>query len=516
MKKIIQVLIVEDSVDDTLLLVRELKKGGYDPKYARVDNKRDMHTALDNQVWDIIIADYSMPNFGAMDALELVKSKGLKFPFIIVSGAIGEEVAVAAMKAGAHDYFMKGNLKRLAPAIDKVLEEESMRQVQKLESLGVVASGIAHDFNNLLQVILSQSSLALARLPLEEPSRRYIERVAQAGKSAADLTYQLLAYSGRGQFRINSININTFVEENSHLFNVAIPKNVEIEKTFCTSPTFIQADASQIQQVIMNLVMNAAEAYNGQSGKISIKTSVEDVIEGNQFNMRMTGDSLSPGKYVKIEVVDFGTGMDEYTLSRIFDPYFTTKFTGRGLGLAAVLGIVRGHNGGIHIQSETGKGSTFELMFPIAEPTLDDHKINQPNGTSYDKEPVVLVIDDDKQIRESVHDMLEIIDVQVLQASNGAAGITLFTEYISEISLVLLDLSMPGLSGEETHKRLHEINPNIPILLTSGYSEVEVSERFMGSKIDGFIQKPYTFEMLIEYVERFINTPRVEDKILSF
>ncbi|MEM7331041.1 MAG: response regulator [Chloroflexota bacterium] len=510
MNKVIQVLIVEDSEDDTLLLIRRLKKGGYDPKYIRVDSAAEMDKSLEKQVWDIIIADYSMPNFGAMDALALVKSKGLTFPFIIVSGAIGEEVAVEAMKLGAHDYFMKNNLKRLVPTIDRVLQEEAMRQNQKLESLGVVASGIAHDFNNLLQVILSQSSLALARLPLTDPSRKYIERVAQAGKNAAELTYQLLAYSGRGQFRISSINLNAFVEENYHLFYVAIAKNVEIVREFSDNPVLINADLSQIQQVLMNLIINAAESYNGRSGRIIIKTGTENVQSGNQYNLKMTGDSLAPGKYAKIEVVDFGSGMDEATLSRIFDPYFTTKFTGRGLGLAAVLGIVRGHKGGIQIFSEVNTGTTFKLLLPIAENLIEEKSNKESKEINCKTDRVVLVIDDDERIRESLDDMLEIMDVQVLKASNGTTGINIFREYLSEINLVLLDLSMPGLSGEETHQKLHEISSDIPILLMSGYSESEVSERFVDSKFEGFLQKPYTFDVLVEHVEKYIGaTPSI-------
>jgi two-component system, cell cycle sensor histidine kinase and response regulator CckA len=382
--------------------------------------------------------------------------------------------------------------------------EEAMRQAQKLESLGVLAGGIAHDFNNLLVAMLGQTSLAMEQLPAESSARSHIEKAVGAARRAADLTRQLLAYSGRGQFQVLPINLNTLIQENLHLFEVAIPKNVRLVSNLAESLPFIDGDVGQMQQVIMNLVINAAEAIGRNLGTVRVTTDTYYITSADVHLWKYIGSPLTSGLYVTLSVQDNGSGMDAATLSKIFDPFFTTKVTGRGLGLAAVLGIVRGHKGGLRVESEVGKGTTFTLYLPVsvAQPTT-------PTITDREQVPMVthglvLVIDDEKPVREAVTDILEAEGITVIAARDGRAGLALYRERQADVGLVLLDLSMPGLSGEETFHELRRISPNVSIILSSGYQQSEVTRRFAGQGLVSFLQKPYDVDALIQEVGRHL------------
>ncbi len=248
--------------------------------------------------------------------------------------------------------------------------EEALRRAVKDESLSVLAGGVAHDFNNLLVAMLGHSSLALAKLPPESPARTSVQKAVQATERAADLTRQMLAYSGKGHFEIRLLDLNRLIGENLHLFTAGLPKSVRIVPLLAPELPKVTADLGQIQQVVMNLMLNAAEAIGEKGGEVTIRTGVLTLSEDDGHYSRLTGVPLQPGAYAVVEVEDDGRGMDALTLPRIFDPFFTTKFTGRGLGLAAVLGIVRGHRGGIAVSSEPGRGTTFKLVFPVAGPEL--------------------------------------------------------------------------------------------------------------------------------------------------
>ena len=382
--------------------------------------------------------------------------------------------------------------------------EEALRQAQKMESLGVLAGGIAHDFNNLLVAMLGQASLALAQLPPESSARTHVEKVVKAAERAADLTRQMLAYSGRGQFEKRAVNLNKLIHENLHLFEVAVPKNVQLRSLPAEPLPTIEGDVGQLQQVIMNLIINAAEAIGERPGTVRVTTGVQEVSAADDQLWRYTGEPLAPGEHVVLEVSDDGSGMSVETLSKIFDPFFTTKFTGRGLGLAAVLGIVRGHRGGLSVDSEVGRGTTFRLLFPAGGEASSEPialRAAAPAGAS---PGLVLVIDDEAPVREAVADILEIEGVQVVGAATGAAGIDLYRDRAAEIGLVLLDLSMPGMTGDETLRRLREISPDIRVILSSGYSEAEATRRFTGLGLVGFIQKPYDAASLVAVVREHL------------
>jgi len=379
-------------------------------------------------------------------------------------------------------------------------DEEALRRSQKLESLGLLAGGVAHDFNNLLVAMLGQTSLGLSRLPSGSPARENLEKAVRAAERAADLTRQMLAYSGRGHFQVTSVDLNALILDNLHLFEVAVPKNVMLRSELEPSLPWIDADVGQIQQVVMNLITNAAEAIGERPGTVTVTTGTRPVVARDTPLWRHTGEPLVPGNYVALEVQDDGEGMPPRVLERIFDPFFTTKFTGRGLGLAAVLGIVRGHKGGLQVVSQKGRGTFFRLVFPRSQHAPASRE--RAAAASLTPAGTVLVIDDEQMVREAVADALSAEGIQYRLAANGEAGLALLDEHRREIGLVLLDLSMPGRSGEETYAALRRMDRGVPVLLSSGYAEEEARRRFHEKDLAGFLQKPYRFPTLVAEIKR--------------
>lgn len=402
----------------------------------------------------------------------------------------------------------KGNIIGVVLVFRDVTErkqaQRAMLQTQKLESLGVLAGGVAHDFNNLLVAILGQVELALAKSTADSPVRNHMEKAVRAAEQAAELTNQLLAYSGRGQFERQPINLNDLVRNNQQLFAVSLPKNVQVLLELEESLPLIEADPSQMQQVIMNLLLNAAEAIGEHNGTVTIRTGTQEVTTADEHLWKHTGDQLTSGNYFSLEVCDTGCGMETETLSKIFDPFFTTKINGRGLGLAAVLGIVRGHGGGLTIDSKPDQGTTFNLVFPfsVIEPVAMDEVISAVEGETHSGQ--ALVIDDELYVLEAVTDILMSAGIQVMTAPNGLAGLVLYRKHAADINLVLLDLSMPGMNGAETFQKLREINPQVKVLLSSGYDKEVVDRRFDWQGLAGFIQKPYNLSVLIDTVKRHL------------
>jgi PAS domain S-box-containing protein len=383
---------------------------------------------------------------------------------------------------------------------DRKATEEALRRAAKEESLAVLAGGVAHDFNNLLAAILGHASLALKQLPEGSPARRHVEKAAGAVERAADLTRQMLAYSGRGHFVVRPTDLNALVHENLPLLEVALPKIVRLEARLDPDPSLVDADVGQIQQVLMNLVINAAEAIGERGGTVTVATGGREVTASDQGLWRASGQPLAPGRYMSLEVRDDGPGMDADTVDRIFEPFFTTKFTGRGLGLAAVLGVVRGHRGALSVESAPGRGTVFRILFaPSAQPA----SAGAPAAPSPERRSAtVLLVDDEDAVREMVGEVLEHEGFEVLRAEDGSRGVALFGENRHRVDVVLLDLSMPGLSGEETFRRLRAIDPGVRVILSSGYDQDEAKGRFGAARPAGFIQKPYRPEQLMAEIGR--------------
>ena len=367
--------------------------------------------------------------------------------------------------------------------------ERQLFQAQKMESLGVLAGGIAHDFNNLLMGVLGHAGLALEQLNPLHPVKRNLEAIQKAGQRAADLTRQMLAYSGRGQFEVRNLDLSAQVEEMLHLLEVSLPKTVVLNLGLRKGLPAVTADASQLQQVIMNLVINAAEAIGDASGTITLATGAQHVTESAARTM-LVGQDVPPGPYVYLEIADTGCGMDQDTLSRIFEPFFTTKFTGRGLGLSAIMGIVRGHKGALRVYSEPGHGTTFKVLLPAVGVGLEA-EAGEAEESPWVGSGLILVVDDDETVRSVARQALEMKGFQVLEAQDGLEAVDQVRARGSAIGLVLLDMTMPRMGGEEAFREMRLLQPDIRVILSSGYNEVEAMSRFMGKGLKGFIQKPY-------------------------
>ena len=399
---------------------------------------------------------------------------------------------------------MIGVISVIRDITDRILAEEERRKLeeqiqhaQKLESLGILAGGIAHDFNNLLMGVLGNASLALLDLPKGSPVRHSVEQIEKTARAAADLTNQMLAYSGKGRFMVEPVDISKLVKDMAGLLKVSISKKVDLKFDFDQDLPPVEADAAQLRQVIMNLIINASEAIGDEPGVVSVRTGTVEA-DSSFFAETYTHDNLPEGAYVYLEVADSGCGMDQETIGRIFDPFFTSKFTGRGLGLAAVLGIVRGHKGAVRVQSEPGQGTTIRVVFPPAT----DGK-HPPAPESRKKKPgkvggKILVVDDEASIRDVTRRMLESSGFEVVTAKNGREAVETFKEQGQQIAGVLLDATMPQMDGLETFERLRRIRKDVRVVLSSGYSEQEATQRFTGKGLTGFIQKPYRYDDLID------------------
>jgi PAS domain S-box-containing protein len=621
-KERLRLLLVEDSEDDALLLKRELEKGGFDPEIRRVETLEAYVRALDEDGWDLVIGDYVLPSFSGQEALRLLRQRDPDLPFIIVSGVVGEEVAVQTMKAGANDYLLKHNLTRLAPAVSRELKErdlraehraaetalresedrfhgifentsdavflvgvhpdgftyddlnpeaerflkvrkadargkrlrdilapeacaefegrcreaiaagraitydetvdlptgpstfstalvplkdsgglvvrlagvcrdltefrraeERLRQSQKLESLGLLAGGIAHDFNNLLTALVG--NLGLAR---ENPSNAaaYLDRMEATVARASDLTRQLLAYSGRGRFIVMAHDLNLVLQDITELLAVSIPKKVRVDYRLGADLPPVEADSAQLQQVIVNLVTNAADAIGDAEGRIIFATR-RRILDETDLASRFAGQGLKPGDYAVLEVSDTGCGMPEEVRERIFDPFFTTKEKGRGLGLSAMLGILRSHHAGLVVDTEPGKGTTFQIYFPASKSQLE-RAAETGGAKALRSGGLLLLADDEEAVRDSTAAVLRRMGFEVDAARDGAEAVERFKARPEAFRAAVLDLTMPRLDGREAVLQIHAVRPDLPVLLTSGYSESEALE---GAPHLNFLRKPY-------------------------
>ena len=373
--------------------------------------------------------------------------------------------------------------------------EEQLLHAQKMESLGVMAGGVAHDFNNILMSILGNTELAQRKLPADSQANDYLARIEISAKRASDLANQMLTYSGKGMFAIKPVNINSIVTEIVHLIGVSISKKIKLDLNLTSKTIFINADETQMRQLIMNLVINAAEAIDKDFGIITISTGQMNR-SANDLKETVFPNNLEDGKVSFISVTDNGCGMDKDTKLKIFDPFFTTKFTGRGLGMAAVLGIIRSHKGTISVDSQLGKGSTFTILLPLSQKQTESFvkpsPCNDKHGNGF-----VLLVDDEKAIRFIGKEILFALGYQCLTAEDGRHAVEIFKKN-PEIKYVILDLTMPGEDGIQVYEKLRELCSDVKVILSSGYTESEVSKHLEGHDFSGFLQKPYTINALSE------------------
>jgi two-component system cell cycle sensor histidine kinase/response regulator CckA len=528
MRRPLRVLIVEDSADDALMVARSVQKGDYEVSYEVIQTAGKMEAYLQGETWDIILCDYHMPRFTGLAALEILKKSGLDIPFIIISGTIGEEIAVECMKAGADDYLMKGNLARLLPAIERGLREAGTRadrkraeeevkraeakrfelekeliQSQKMESLGTLASGIAHDFNNILAIISGYSELGERRSLTHQPELvKSFEAISLASRRGALLVSQLLTFARKTETVFRPVDINTLIDEVAMFFGETFPKTISIRTDLRDGPPVIVGDVTQLHQVFMNLCVNARDAMPG-GGTIAISTSVL----GND-SVKPVFPKASAPEYLAIRVADTGSGMDEKTKRKIFDPFFTTKgpSKGTGLGLALVHSIVENHRGMIDVESEPGKGTSFRLLFPVA-----DTREGAPGPIKSDRPEVaggtgtVLLIEDEVFIIDMVKSVLTENGYSVLVARDGEEGVAMFARHKGRIAAVLSDFGLPKLRGDEVASRIKAIDPHAKIILISGFFDPGIRSGMEKIGVIRLLQKPFSFGELTDILKSVLH-----------
>jgi hemerythrin-like metal-binding protein/PAS domain S-box-containing protein len=389
--------------------------------------------------------------------------------------------------------------------------ERAHLQSQKLESLDILAGGLAHDFNNLLGAMEGNVELAKLVAPPEGPVHAYLRTLEGLINRSSDLVQQILAYAGRGRTVVLTLDLNRQVEDLTRLLRASLSRRAALRLIPEPGLPPIKGDPAQVQQIIMNLVLNASEAVDARSGVITIRTGAE-LLDAAAIRAGFQGQALEPGPHVFLEVADDGPGMAPEVLERIFDPFFTTKFTGRGLGLSAVLGTLKAHQGGIQVRSEPGKGTSFKLLFPAAPAgerpeAADDHDFEEVMG-SYQGTGTVLVVDDEEPIRATAVQALLHLGFDTLEARNGLEALQVFEANRDRIRLILMDLTMPRMDGEEAYRALRRLGLMTPVIITSGFAEGDVLDHFRGKGIAGFLQKPYRLHLLVRAVRKALDQVR--------
>ena len=628
---------IEDSEDDSMLLMRELRAGGYDVVHARTDSGTGLQAALDAQQWDLVLSDYRMPGFTGTAALKMVREREPDLPFIFVSGTIGEETAVDALKSGANDYVMKGHLKRLIPAIERELRdaerrrerrrmaeelreseqrfskvfhaasvgiavtslaggrflevneaferivgsesglvgrtigevglwsdateyervldqlrkhgsvrnldlairklngtscpvqasfeqievggegcllalvhdlserarlENQLRQSQKMEAVGRLAGGVAHDFNNILTVIMACSATLEHALASQEPLREDVALIQSAAERAAALTGQLLAFSRKQVVEPRSLDLNAVVSGLEPMLRRLIPENIDLSSTLAQDLGTIRSDPGQIEQIIVNLVVNACDAMP-DGGSLMIETAAVDVDSDYVENHVMA----RAGQYVRLAVSDTGIGMDDQTKAQIFEPFFTTKGPGQGtgLGLATVYGTVKQNEGFVWVYSEPGRGSTFKIYLPVVVAAVEKKQEVAP--TTMRGTETVLLVEDEPAVRRLSHNMLVQQGYQVITASDGLDAVELASKHKGPIDLLITDVVMPRMGGREVAERLRQTHPNLRVLFTSGYTDDMVVRQDLVGGGSAFLQKPFTPTVFWSKVRSVLDAP---------
>jgi two-component system cell cycle sensor histidine kinase/response regulator CckA len=517
--KRLRLILVEDCQPDAELLLYELQAGGYDVTLERVETAEALRAALDTKSWDLVLSDYSLPSFSAPEALAIVQETHAELPFIIVSGTIGEDTAVTALKAGAADFLVKGRLARLLPAIERELREaalrstrvrerqaleDQLRQSQKLEGIGRLAGGIAHDFNNLLTAIMGYTEMILDQIGADKPISRDLEEIRAASERAVGLTRQLLAFSRKQTLHLAPIDLNEVVSGMRDMLQRLIGEAVTISLRLTPALAPILADRTQLEQILMNLVVNARDAMP-EGGTIIVDTGWVDETEVTA----VTHETAASGNYARLRVVDTGAGMDAATQSRIFEPFFTTKPVGQGtgLGLSTVYGVMQQLGGHLGVTSQVGRGTTFTLYFPEA---ARDGKMRpaatrkRPMALAEHRE-VVLVVEDQRGVRQLVFRILTRHGYTVLEAASAADALALFEQQGPRIDLLLTDVVMPGMSGAVLAEKLTALRPDLSVLFMSGFTGTDGSAQLPASAT--IVEKPFTASILLQVVRDVLDRP---------
>lgn len=521
----LKILFLEDNPNDAELVKQTLAKEKFDCEITRVESREEFLTALDTGPLDLIFADYHLPHFDGMAALGFAREKRPEIPFIFVSGTIEEGLAIEALKLGATDYVFKHRLSRLVPAVRRALQEwenrkkrleaekllreaeDALRQSQKMEAIGRLAGSVAHDFNNFMTVIEGYAELLTKKFPPGDANREAVDEILKAAESASRLTSQLLTFSRKQEVAPKILNLNELVRNIYRMIEHLLGADIKIETVLAESLDMVQADPNQLEQVLMNLLVNARDAIR-RGGTITLETA--NVILSGNFTRRYP--DIPPGRYVLISVADTGCGMTEEVKQHLFEPFFSTKEKGKGtgLGLATCYGIVKQAQGHIVVDSELKKGSTFRIYLPCAE------KIGEAQPLTIEKEQelprgheTILVVEDQPLVKELTVRVLRDQGYQVIAAGDGPEALRLVNEKDRSlrvpIDLLLTDVIMPEMTGNELAKCLKEICPGIKVLFTSGYDDEAIGHLGVIDPQVEFIQKPFTPKSLVLKVREVLD-----------
>ena len=398
-----------------------------------------------------------------------------------------------------------GHVMAMRDVSEKKLAEAALQQAQRLESLGLLAGGIAHDFNNVLTGILMQGSLALRKLAPTAAAQSHVQKMVDSAERASQLTRQLLAYAGKGQIAIALFDINALIRDSRLFLGASLSRRVELRLRLAETPLFMQGDTGQIQQILLNLVLNAAEAMEDRPGQITITTTAHELMDRQQASRYLHGVDLSLGHYVRLEVQDTGKGMEPDTLRRVFDPFFTTQKTGHGLGLASTLGIIRAHHGAVAVDSAPNQGTRFSILLPRAEGTATEAPAAEETPPVVaSTEATILIIEDENALRDALSDSLRLLGWQVLAGANGREGLQLLLQHTAEIDVAVLDLHMPAMDGFQTLQVLRVIDPTIAVVISSSPGELEGYPDLLANRQIVFLPKPFTLEQLITAVNQVL------------
>lgn len=517
----LRVLFVEDSADDVELIRRELMRHGFTVQDQVAETRTEFLRAIDDGPWDVILSDHSMHGFSSTEALHLLRNQGYDTPFIIVSGTIGEDSAVEAMRAGAHDYVLKQNLRRLGPAVDRELRESANRRIQRstqaalsaselrlrhaqrLEAVGRLAGGIAHDFNNLLTVILGFSEFLLEQLPKDQPAHRDANEIRMAAERATRLTKQLLAFSRQQVLERRVIDLAEAVSELQPMITRLIGEDVHFTFVRAAEPQRVLMDAGQFEQIVMNLVINARDAMP-VGGRLTVAVDRATLSGAHAERLELT-----PGPYVMLTVSDTGQGIDPDTLEHIFEPFFTTKDPGRGtgLGLSTVFGIVHQCGGAIEVSSVVDEGATFRVYFPPTSASTATPDAAPRAASTGTRASTILVAEDEHGVRTFLEMALTRAGHRVITAATGSQAVEIGLQSAEPIDLLITDVVMPVLSGPEAADRLKAQHPEMRVLFLSGYSSHAALTDRMTTEPGVFLEKPFTVEALLAKVRERLAHP---------
>jgi two-component system cell cycle sensor histidine kinase/response regulator CckA len=518
MAQTLRVLIVEDNQRDAALLVRELKRGGYDLTYERVETLEAMQGALGRQSWDLVVSDYSMPRFSAPAALNAVRAAELDLPFIIVSGTIGEDTAVAAMRAGASDFMQKGQLTRLLPAVARELREalrraghraieQQLRHAQKMETMGQLTGGIAHDFNNMLSVIVAHLEM-LKELMGGDPARvELIDGALNGAMGGADLIKRLLAFARQQPLSATTMDLNSRLPDTVAMLKRTLGEDIRISTSLAPDLWTVRLDPSQLEDAVLNLAINSRDAMP-DGGALRIETAN---VRLNDREAQAHID-VTPGDYVRLSVTDTGTGISAEIVERVTEPFFTTKEPGKGtgLGLSMIYGFAKQSGGHLTISSENGVGTIVSLFFPRVEAETAAASIPSKQATIRLGSARILVVEDNASVRNATSALLGSLGYQVEAVESAKVALSRLMERAFDV--VFSDVVMPDMNGIALAREVRRSYPNIGVLLTSGFSTSLPSTIELRELGAGFLPKPYRKMELAAAIETILDESAVHSR----